>query len=85
VLPVDHYIRDVPRFREVLQSAVADAGRWEEIVTPGITHHRPETGYGYTCRVECFCEKPGYERRLEFLAGGNYLSNSGMFVLRIER
>ena len=90
VLPADHYIRDVPRFREVLQSAMAAAGRGQEIVTLGITPHRPETGYGYICRGELFdtfagtpacrvvrfCEKPDYERDLEFLSSGNYLWNS---------
>ena len=97
-MKADHYISNVSRFREVLKSAVAAAGRGEEIVTLGITPHRPETGYGYicrgelfdtfagtpACRVERFCEKPDYERALEFLSSGDYLWNSGMFVWRVD-
>jgi len=77
---------------------MAAAGRGQEIVTLGITPHRPETGYGYicrgelfdtfagtpACRVERFCEKPDYERALEFLSSGDYLWNSGMFVWRVD-
>ncbi|MCL6479892.1 MAG: hypothetical protein K6T65_16090 [Peptococcaceae bacterium] len=51
------------------------AGRGEEIVTLGITPHRPETGYGYirrgelfdtfagtpACRVVRFLEKPAVD------------------------
>ncbi len=98
VLPADHYISDVARFREVMQSAAAAAGKGERIVTLGITPHRPETGYGYIRRgglcdtfggipayeVEKFLEKPDYERALEFLNCGDYLWNSGMFVWRVD-
>jgi len=98
VLPADHYISDVPRFRDVLRSAAAAAGRGEEIVTLGITPRRPETGYGYihqgeihdtfaglpAYRVLRFLEKPDYARALELLASGNYLWNSGMFIWRVD-
>ncbi|MCL6612425.1 MAG: mannose-1-phosphate guanylyltransferase [Peptococcaceae bacterium] len=98
VLPADHYVRDVSRFREVLAGAAAAAEGGEEIVTLGIAPERPETGYGYICRgEECgvfagvsahravrFVEKPDYERALEYLAGGNYLWNSGIFVFRAD-
>jgi mannose-1-phosphate guanylyltransferase len=98
VLPADHYINDADRFREVLRGAAAAAGKGDRLVTLGITPHRPETGYGYIRRgglydtfggipayeVERFLEKPDYERAREFLAGGDYLWNSGMFVWRID-
>lgn len=98
ILPADHYVGDVNRFREVLRGAVIAAGRKEEIVTLGITPHRPETGYGYICqgemldtfasipayRVTRFLEKPNLARATEFLFSGNYLWNSGMFIWRID-
>ncbi|ADY55214.1 Mannose-1-phosphate guanylyltransferase [Syntrophobotulus glycolicus DSM 8271] len=98
VLPADHYIRDVPRFQEVLKSAVAAARRGEDIVTLGITPHRPETGYGYifqgeladtfhgvgAYRVARFLEKPDYAKAVVFLSTGNYLWNSGMFIWRVD-
>lgn len=98
VLPADHYISDIPRFQEVLKSAVAAAWRGEDIVTLGITPHRPETGYGYisegelcdtfagtpACRVVRFLEKPDYAKAVRFLSVGNYLWNSGMFIWRVD-
>ncbi len=98
VLPADHYISDIPRFQKVMKSAVAAAWRGENIVTLGITPHRPETGYGYiyqgelcdtfigtpACRVVRFLEKPDYARAVRFLSSGNYLWNSGMFIWRVD-
>jgi len=98
VLPADHYIGNVSHFQAVLRSAAAAAGRGDKIVTLGITPHSPETGYGYihrgelmdtfagipTYRAARFLEKPDYARALEFLASGDYLWNSGMFVWRID-
>jgi len=98
VLPADHYISDVPRFQEVLKSAVAAAWRGEYIVTLGITPHRPETGYGYISqgelfdtfngvpayRVVRFLEKPDYAKAVRLLSTGNYLWNSGMFIWRVD-
>jgi len=98
VLPADHYIGNVRNFHEVLRSAAATASRGDNIVTLGITPHSPETGYGYinrgelidtsagisTYRAARFLEKPDINRALEFLASGDYLWNSGMFVWRID-
>lgn len=92
-LPADHYIRDEKSFCSVLKAAaqVAEGGR---IVTLGITPTRPETGYGYIHRTglpghmeefevyeaEAFIEKPDFERAREYLASGEYLWNSGIFI-----
>lgn len=98
VLPADHYIGNERNFHEVLRSAVATAGRGDNIVTLGINPHSPETGYGYihrgelidsfagipTYRAVRFLEKPDYARALEFLSSGDYLWNSGMFVWRLD-
>lgn len=98
VLPADHFIGDTPRFREVMKSAVAAAWRGENIVTLGITPHRPETGYGYifkgeicgtfsgkpAYRVVRFLEKPDYAKAVRLLSTGNYLWNSGMFIWRVD-
>lgn len=98
VLPADHYIHDTAGFRAVLKGAVAAAGRGEAIVTLGIAPTRPETGYGYILQGEeydvCagigirraarFLEKPDYELAAAFLASGDYLWNSGIFVWRVD-
>lgn len=92
VLPADHYIRDAEGFRAYLEAAFAAAtGR---IVLFGIVPDRPETGYGYIQQgdrqetvqghevhgVARFVEKPDRPTAEGYLAAGDYLWNSGMFV-----
>lgn len=98
VLPADHHIEDVGRFRQVISGAAAAAARGEHLVTLGIEPNRPETGYGYIRRgglhgsfngvpaytAERFTEKPDLELAKKFLARGNYLWNSGMFIWRAD-
>lgn len=94
VLPSDHHIADVPRFREALQLATATAATGI-ITTIGIRPTHPETGYGYietapakgapapgATAVERFVEKPNRARAEEFVASGRYLWNAGMFFFR---
>lgn len=98
VLPADHYIADVKKFKEALLAAgeLAASGRW--LVTLGVAPTRPEIGYGYircgeqigevrgraVYRAICFIEKPGYEQACMFLAQGDHLWNSGMYVWRAD-
>src|SRR6185437_1208809 len=92
VLPSDHHIVDVPRFRTVLEAAVASAARGA-IATVGIHPERPETGYGYIelesapsgltpLPVHRFVEKPDLARAKAFVEGGRHLWNAGMFFFR---
>jgi mannose-1-phosphate guanylyltransferase/mannose-6-phosphate isomerase len=95
VTPADQVVTDVPTFTHALQAAVRVAGEGspDTICVLGITPDRPETGYGYVRRGEAagalgefavrqFVEKPTREVAEGYLAGGDYLWNSGMFVLR---
>jgi len=96
VLPADHLIRNVARFREVVGKAAAAAADGR-LVTFGIVGREPETGYGYIergapveksagCfRVARFVEKPDEARAREFLASGRFYWNSGMFVFKASR
>lgn len=98
ILPADHFIADEKRFQSVLKGAVAAAGEGKYLVTIGITPSRPETGFGYIAKgslhgifagipayvAEGFTEKPDQERALQYLASGNYLWNSGMFIWKAE-
>src|SRR5262245_26163294 len=93
VLPADHFIADVESFTQTIRAA-ADVAREGAIVTLGVTPDRPETGYGYIhigaeggksseqpyFRVRRFVEKPDYQTALGYLAGGDYLWNSGVFI-----
>ncbi len=96
VLPADHVIEPVARFREQVRAGVRflDAHA-EALLTFGIAPTRPETGYGYlrvgdarggegTDRVFAaagFLEKPSPERARELVAAG-CLWNSGIFMWR---
>ena len=92
VLPSDHVIADEAAFRAAVQqaAAAAEAGK---LVTFGIVPTGPETGYGYikaapgegARAVERFVEKPDLETATGYVASGQYLWNSGMFLLRASR
>lgn len=88
LLPSDHVVTDEEAFVRAVERA-ADAARGGRIVTFGIAPDAPETGYGYVQRgasigsadtVKRFAEKPDIETAKGYLASGDYLWNSGMFV-----
>jgi len=94
VLPSDHYITDEDQFRLTLDEACTVALEMDKIVTIGIKPTFPSTGYGYIAydqaplattpvavyEVAEFVEKPGFKMAQSYLASGNYLWNSGMFI-----
>ena len=92
VMPADHVILDKAAFQEVVRqgAVLADGGA---MVTFGITPDAPETGYGYiqtgvpyqangALRIARFVEKPDQQTAEAYLAEGNYLWNSGLFMVR---
>ncbi|WP_372987779.1 mannose-1-phosphate guanylyltransferase/mannose-6-phosphate isomerase [Marinobacter sp.] len=94
VLAADHLIQDVAAFQAGVSRAVplAQQGR---LVTFGIVPGHPETGYGYIHRgselapgcfaVDSFVEKPDLDTARTYLASGDYLWNSGMFLFGARR
>ena len=97
VLPADHLIEDVDRFREQVRAAARfiETEGSHALLTFGIVPTRPETGYGYIragaargrendaaiFAVDAFLEKPTAEKAAE-LVGSGCLWNSGMFLWR---
>lgn len=93
-LPADHLIRDRAAFLAAVAAAdkAAAAGR---LCTFGVTPTRPETGYGYiragatieeapgVRAVAAFVEKPDAATAAEYVASGDYLWNSGMFLFPV--
>jgi mannose-1-phosphate guanylyltransferase / mannose-6-phosphate isomerase len=89
VLPTDQYIGDADKFLEGVEEARAIADQ-NYLVTFGIKPEYPETGYGYiqrgrplserACTVAAFVEKPDLETSQRYVADGNYLWNSGIFL-----
>lgn len=100
LFPSDHYIPNVEDFRRHFRACVDFARETDRVVTLGLMPSHPETGYGYihqsgvelaTTRglpfleVRAFVEKPSLEIAVSYLAGGEHLWNSGMFVARAGR
>ncbi len=96
VLPADHVVHDIPAFHTAVYTGLC-ATEGENLVTFGIVPDRAETGYGYikqgqalsgidselpVCMVDAFVEKPDSNKAKEYLIGGGYLWNSGMFMFR---
>ncbi|MEO8233005.1 MAG: sugar phosphate nucleotidyltransferase, partial [Ignavibacteriota bacterium] len=95
VLPADHIIKDVEKFKLTLENAAKFANESKGLVTIGIEPTRPETGYGYIqindkpiteniYKVLTFAEKPNYATAVRFVDSGDFLWNSGMFIWRCD-
>lgn len=96
VLPADHHIGDEAALRGAFATGIKAAAAGY-LVTFGITPTRPETGYGYiktgaeiagfmgVQKAASFVEKPKLEVAQQYLAAGNYLWNSGMFVFKVSK
>ncbi len=97
VLAADHVIKDVEAFQQAVLDAETFANQ-NKLVTFGIVPSHPETGYGYIKQglqqttgsaigfdVDCFVEKPDLETATGYLASGQYLWNSGMFMFKASR
>jgi mannose-1-phosphate guanylyltransferase/mannose-6-phosphate isomerase len=93
LLPSDHVVTDEAAFQHALDAA-AEAARKGFIATFGITPNSPHTAYGYiqkgeeiarhVFRVQRFVEKPPLETAEIYVARGDYLWNSGMFLFRAD-
>jgi mannose-1-phosphate guanylyltransferase/mannose-6-phosphate isomerase len=89
VLPADHVVEDSAAFGRAVEAGI-DAADRGYLVTFGVTPTHAETGYGYLrCgagsgtwfELERFVEKPDYEQARAYIDSGEYLWNSGMFLL----
>jgi mannose-1-phosphate guanylyltransferase len=98
VLPSDHYFTNVEGFRDILRKTCEAAITTAKLITIGIKPTFAATGYGYikfiqdsnsnlpggVYPVSEFVEKPAFEKAQKYLASGNYLWNSGMFVWQVS-
>jgi mannose-1-phosphate guanylyltransferase len=98
VLPADHHIRDVRRYRRIVCSALALARVPGNLAVLGIPPTRPETGFGYIERggvaarpeglaayaVRRFTEKPTLPVAQRYVASRRYFWNAGMFFWRVS-
>lgn len=98
VAPSDHIIMKEDNFLKVITSSLKATSQHNQLLTIGIKPSRPDTGYGYIQfideiiykdnprikKVKTFTEKPILEMAKEFLASGDFLWNSGIFIWKAE-
>lgn len=97
ILPADHLIKNDAHLRQLLQSAF-EVAEQDFLVTLGITPTYPATGYGYiqngealgnfrglsAFQVAQFKEKPDQADAEKFIADGDHVWNSGMFIWQVD-
>lgn len=95
VAPADHLILDQDKFLETCEEALDFANHLNALITLGIKPSYPNTGYGYIqhddkevaesiYKVKTFTEKPNLELAKTFLASGDFLWNSGIFIWKLN-
>jgi mannose-1-phosphate guanylyltransferase len=96
VVPADQLVGDGEAFASAARAAEVYVASHDRLLTFGIPPSRPETGYGYIrtgspapggggapiFEVSSFHEKPPLETARAYVAAGDYLWNSGMFMWR---
>ena len=90
ITPSDQFVQNEAEFETTLLTVIAYSSLNDALVTVGIVPTRPDTGYGYiqylksdaseVKKVKQFAEKPNMEKALQFLASGDFVWNSGMFI-----
>ena len=94
ILSSDHLMKNIPQFKSAVDKAKIYSNKGK-IVLFGVLPYQPETGYGYIevnkkpdledlepKNISKFIEKPKLEDATEFLKKGNYLWNSGIFMMK---
>lgn len=88
VMPSDHIIKDIKAFHLAVERGKEYVAR-EKLVMFGIVPDMAETGYGYIRQakdglVSEFVEKPDAQTAAQFVASGEYLWNSGIFMMQSQ-
>jgi mannose-1-phosphate guanylyltransferase len=95
IAPADHLILQEDNFLEVCNDALKFVNHFNSLVTIGVKPTYPNTGYGYiqhedapatpgVHKVKTFTEKPNKELAKTFMASGDFLWNSGIFIWKIK-
>jgi len=95
ITPSDQLILENDKYIRILRKCLAFTNKQDVLVTIGVKPTKPSTGYGYIQylekeedegfnKVKTFTEKPSLDIAKTFLASGDFLWNSGMFVWRAK-
>ncbi|MBS1760113.1 MAG: mannose-1-phosphate guanylyltransferase [Bacteroidetes bacterium] len=93
--PADNLILETDLFIQTAQKALNFVKNEDALVTIGIKPTYPNTGYGYiqhetkeaapgVHKVKTFTEKPNTELAKTFIASGDFLWNSGIFIWKVK-
>ena len=93
--PADHLVTEDEGFIKVCKDALDFTENIKALLTLGIQPTTPNTGYGYIqydqhavsdniYKVKTFTEKPDKELAQTFIASGDFLWNSGIFVWQVK-
>ncbi len=95
MMPADHLISQLDLFHDAIYAGI-EMAQQNKLVTFGIKPHVPETGYGYINigsklqvfnnqsihAIKGFTEKPKLSVAEAYLNSGEYLWNSGIFMMK---
>ncbi len=95
MMPADHLIQKTALFHQIIKVATEMAAQ-DYLLTFGIKPAKPETGYGYIHigepiqhsqtfaihQLNGFTEKPDEVTAQKYLASGDYVWNSGIFMMK---
>ena len=95
IAPADHLVLESDEFVETSKKALHFAEHHDALITLGIKPTHPNTGYGYIqhgvesvaddfYKVKTFTEKPNLDLAKTFLASGDFLWNSGIFIWKVK-
>ncbi len=98
VVPADHHVRPLGRYRAALKAMASRAKKAGTILTLGLEPDHPATGYGYLelgeemarpragaiHQVKRFVEKPTAARARKMVGSGRFLFNGGTFAFLPE-
>ncbi len=95
-IPADHWIQNVEKWVEAIETMIECASICSNLVLLGIRPHYPEPGYGYIQRskrldkhpaihlpvynVKSFVEKPPIDLAIKLVESNEYLWNAGTFA-----
>ncbi|MGI9525874.1 MAG: mannose-1-phosphate guanylyltransferase [Weeksellaceae bacterium] len=92
--PSDHLILEPSKFVKQVGIAIESLQQKDGLYTLGIKPTRPDTGYGYiqyveseddpVKKVKTFTEKPDLALAEQFIASGDFLWNSGIFIWKAK-
>ena len=93
-MPGEQLIRDQPEFQRILAEAARIASNGDCVVTIGIKPKFPAIRFGYiqigekyntqAFRTKGFTEKPDKKTAESFISSGEYLWNSGIYILTVS-